>query len=118
VPLLIRLPHRQAAAVHLAPGGQVDLLPTLAHLLGVSAQGSFGRDLMAPGEANVVLRGGSLVLEDTFVDADDEQAYELVSEQPLPDYPAASRLACATRQLRYSNMIVRHNLIRRVRLAP
>jgi lipoteichoic acid synthase len=61
VPLLVRLPAGVGAGGRAEPGGQVDLAPTLAALLGASARDApfFGSDLLAGGAPRVIFPDGS-----------------------------------------------------------
>jgi lipoteichoic acid synthase len=58
VPLLVRLPGGELAGTRPAVGGQLDIFPTLANLLGLPNEGSFylGRDLLTAREGAVALR--------------------------------------------------------------
>lgn len=63
VPLLIRLPHGEAAGVQRVTGGHVDVAPTLLSLLGVDADTSvmLGEDLTRGEDSLVVFRDGSFI---------------------------------------------------------
>ncbi|MDB5099402.1 MAG: sulfatase [Cyanobacteria bacterium RYN_339] len=114
VPLLIRMPGGRGS-VRPAPGGQVDILPTVAHLLGVSVRGTFGRDLLGTAPARVVLRDGSLIEDGTYFDATERRSYKLADGQPV-NTPVREALALAGEHLTYSNAIVKHDLLHRLAL--
>lgn len=61
VPLLIHLPDGKAAGTHDQPAGQLDMAPSLLHLLGISSKPYYmmGNNLFASGGKFVVLRSGA-----------------------------------------------------------
>lgn len=63
VPLLIHLPRASTAVVNSAPAGQLDLTPSLLHLLGISRNPYYlmGNDLFSGQERMVTLRTGAFV---------------------------------------------------------
>jgi len=63
LPLMIRLPDREAAGPRGDVGGHLDITPTLLGLLGVSAEGEalLGRDLTSDVTPLVVFRDGSFI---------------------------------------------------------
>lgn len=61
VPLLIHLPDGQHAAVYDEPAGQLDMAPSLLHLLGITTENYYmmGNNLLSGQERFVVLRSGA-----------------------------------------------------------
>ncbi|WP_414859278.1 LTA synthase family protein [Paenibacillus haidiansis] len=61
VPLLIHLPDGKAAGVYDQPAGQLDMAPSLMHLLGIPSDAYYmmGNNLFASGDKFVVLRSGA-----------------------------------------------------------
>lgn len=61
VPLLIHLPNGTEAGVYDQPAGQLDMAPSLLHLLGISTESyrMMGHNLFGDGERFVVLRSGA-----------------------------------------------------------
>lgn len=85
VPLIIHVPGMQGGINH-TYGGQIDLLPTLLHLLGIDSQNyvHFGTDLLSKEHNNVVtFRNGDYVTRTIY--AIDEKFYDATTGLPLDD---------------------------------
>ncbi|SEM18224.1 lipoteichoic acid synthase [Paenisporosarcina quisquiliarum] len=85
VPLIIHVPGMQGGINH-TYGGQIDLLPTLLHLLGIDSQNyvHFGTDLLSKEHNNVVtFRNGDYVTPTIY--AIDEKFYDATTGLPLDD---------------------------------
>lgn len=61
VPLLVHLPDGKAAGIYDQPAGQLDMAPSILHLLGISTKPYYmmGNNLFADGDKFVVLRSGA-----------------------------------------------------------
>jgi lipoteichoic acid synthase len=118
VPLLIRLPHGQAAGVQRVTGGHVDVAPTLLSLLGVSTDASvmLGEDLTRGEDALVVFRDSS------FVDGTHHWArqvgtiarftcYEVKTGGVVDCDPLRDRHRGALERLKLSDTVIRGDLI-------
>ncbi|MBB3128918.1 phosphoglycerol transferase MdoB-like AlkP superfamily enzyme [Paenibacillus rhizosphaerae] len=68
VPLLVHLPDGEGAGVYDKPAGQLDMAPSLLHLLGISAKSQYmmGNDLFDGQDRFVVLRSGAYTDGKTF----------------------------------------------------
>lgn len=85
VPLIIHVPGMQGGVNH-TYGGQIDLLPTLLHLLGVDSQNyvQFGNDLLSKEHNDVVtFRNGDYVSPTIY--SIDEKFYDATTGLPLED---------------------------------
>lgn len=115
VPLFIRVPGLEGGVNH-EYGGQVDLLPTLLHLLGIDSKNyvQFGTDLLSENHDDLVpFRNGDFVSSTiTSIDGKfyDSKTGELLSEDRLEE---ANRLQeSAEQKLAYSDRIVNGDLLR------
>jgi lipoteichoic acid synthase len=115
VPLFIRVPGMEGGVNH-EFGGQVDLLPTLLHLLGIDSKNyvQFGTDLLSENHDDLVpFRNGDFVSSTiTSIDGKfyDSKTGELVAEDRLEE---ANRLQeSAEQKLAYSDRIVNGDLLR------
>lgn len=84
VPLIIHIPGIGTGGVNDTFGGQVDVLPTVLHLLGVDTQThvQLGQDLLAPERTEIVaFRNGSVVTPDYTVLGNN--VYETSTGAPL-----------------------------------
>jgi lipoteichoic acid synthase len=118
VPLLIRLPHGQAAGVQRVTGGQVDIAPTLLSLLGVGADAGvmLGEDLTRGEDSLVVFRDSS------FVDGTHHlvrqvgriarfTCYEVKTGRVVDCHPLEDRHRAALERLKLSDTVIRGDLI-------
>jgi lipoteichoic acid synthase len=118
VPLLIRLPHGQAAGVQLVTGGHVDVAPTLLSLLGVGADAGvmLGEDLTRGEDSLVVFRDSS------FVDGTHHlvrqvgriarfTCYEVKTGRVVDCHSLEDRHRAALERLKLSDTVIRGDLI-------
>lgn len=111
VPLLIHLPGNAHAGRNLTPAGQVDVLPTLADILGFQAPLTFGQDLLRAHAGYVILADGAFISGNTLVDPSEGKAYDLTTQAPRPFGPFVAKAAEARHDTDYSAEILAHNLI-------
>lgn len=118
VPLLIRLPHGQAAGVQRVTGGHVDVAPTLLSLLGVGAHADvmLGEDLTRGEDSLVVFRDSS------FVDGTHHlvrqvgriarfTCYEVKTGRVVDCHSLKDRHRAALERLKLSDTVIRGDLI-------
>lgn len=110
VPLIIHLPNDQGAGERKIAGGEIDVAPTLANLMGVE-QSFFGlgRDLLNADKGLVVFRDGSYTDGETFYIAEEDRLYDTRSGRPRTPGSSNKRTAART-QLTISDQIVRYDL--------
>lgn len=117
VPLLIHAPGLPAG-VHPVVGGQIDVAPTVANLLGVRMPAAFGRDLLNADAGFAAFRNGSAVDDRLYWHADSQSAWD-TRTGTRHDGPGAARLAArAARELRYSDAVLIHDLVRTGKAKP
>ncbi|MCU6707586.1 LTA synthase family protein [Paenibacillus sp. J5C_2022] len=122
IPLIIRLPGDAEAGTYTAVGGQLDIAPTLLHLLGISSRdtGMIGMPLLTkqpPGERFVAQRYGSWTdgkryyLPSADGLAAGSRCYAVHSGDLLEPQACEPGTAVAEQQLMMSDRIVMNNLI-------
>lgn len=115
VPLFIHVPGMKGGVDH-TYGGQIDLLPTLLHLLGVDTQKyvQLGTDLLSKEHKEIVaFRNGGFATPNYFFVDDkyyDNKTGELLSEDQIPE--AEKIKAEVTEKLSISDKIVNGDLLR------
>lgn len=77
VPLIIHSHGLEAGKVITTTGGQVDILPTLANLLGIDAPYAIGTDLLNTKENIAILRNGSFITGDVYYDSWKDKFFQL-----------------------------------------
>ena len=86
VPLIIHIPGYQKGAEVNTYGGQIDILPTLLHLLGVDTKSfvMMGQDLLSPERKQIVpFRNGDLITPDYSMIG--ENLYYNKTGEPVPE---------------------------------
>ncbi|HEY9724363.1 MAG TPA: LTA synthase family protein, partial [Oscillatoriaceae cyanobacterium] len=118
VPLIIHLPDGRSGRIDKV-GGEVDVAPTLADLLGVNAPilRVAGHNLLAPGPGRAIFRDGTWVNQQviclhTLTAA--REPYDLKTGEPLPYERVAAEDADAQHVLAVSDAIVNGDLSARV----
>ena len=121
VPFFVWLPGDALAREVPAVGGQVDIAPTLLHLLGLPRPGSFLGGALIPGrEAVVALPDGSAVSADTMFVAQGPDIPEGGACFVFPTGAPLGRQACdslaeqARQQIEASQLVLDHDLAERL----
>ncbi len=112
VPLIVRLPGKRLRGERDTPTGQMDIAPTVANLMGLSMKTAFGRDLLNTPEGAVLFRNGSYVEGTSWIDPQQEAAWDLVTGSRI-EY--ADRWIENTninrRRLDFSDRVIESNLL-------
>ncbi|TYS17536.1 LTA synthase family protein [Rossellomorea vietnamensis] len=113
VPLLIHVPGIEGGKMH-QYGGQVDLLPTLMHILGIETKPylQFGTDLLSEDHKQLVpFRNGDFVSSEiTYTDG---KYYDSVTGEEIEGTNSAEKLReTAQKTLDYSDRVVEGDLLR------
>jgi len=112
VPLIIHIPGQEGKTITKV-GGQIDLRPTILHLLGIdtSEDLTFGKDLFAETKRDfVVLRDGSFITEDYIYTKN--VCYDKTTEQPTDMSFCEPFMERAEKELNYSDKIIYGDLLR------
>lgn len=83
VPLIIHYPGLRNGEVESITGGQIDIFPTIANLLGFDTPFAIGKDLLNSKEGYVVLRNGSVITDRYFYDNNVREIFDIKSGKPL-----------------------------------
>lgn len=123
VPLIIHLPRDQGAGTYEQPGGQIDITPTLLHLLGIPENQKYfmGNNMLSnTSDRLVVFRNGCFTDGKIFYVFSSDQVYEHgrcyeisfnKEQQKFDEY--RSLYERAQQQLRISDDVIMGNLIKR-----
>ncbi|MCF6137900.1 LTA synthase family protein [Pseudalkalibacillus berkeleyi] len=113
VPLYIHIPGDGNGKVMDTVGGQVDLRPTIMHLLGIETKNSiqFGSDLFSKERQDfAVLRDGSFITKDHVYT--DNTCYDKETGEPTEKSSCESFKEKAEKELDYSDRIIYGDLLR------
>ncbi|RBW68162.1 LTA synthase family protein [Bacillus taeanensis] len=112
VPLFIHIPGEQGKVFH-TTAGQIDLKPTILHLLGIDTKGTvqFGQDLFSKNrEQLVIFRDGEFVTEELVYT--EGVCYDKSSQTKLPYGNCKETVEIAQKELQLSDQIVHGDLLR------
>ncbi len=118
VPLLIRLPHGEAAGVRSVASGHLDIAPTLLSLLGIADANAvmLGNDLTRDVDSLVVFRDGSFAdgkhyFINRFGPVSNSSCYEAATGRAVDPRALAEQRQEALNRLRISDLILQGDLI-------
>ncbi|KAB7708772.1 sulfatase-like hydrolase/transferase [Bacillus aerolatus] len=112
VPFMIHIPGVKGKVID-SVGGQVDVRPTLLHLLGINTKDDLqlGQDLLSEDHKNLaVFRDGRFVTKD-YVYADNK-CWDKATEQPTDKNYCVPYMEKAATELNYSDRIIYGDLLR------
>ncbi len=114
VPLSIRLPNARVRQQIVGPAGNLDIAPTLLHLLGISAMNRdfLGHNLLDPAPHTVAFRSGAAVDATHYLAPPQDAAAARLcidrrSENAVPLAACATVAAGAVEQLEFSDWLIR-----------
>lgn len=115
VPMIIHFPKDEYKGVNHTYSGQMDLYPTLANLFNLSNKYMFGKDILNTSEEKVVFRNGSFTDGKIFYVSWTNTYYDIKSGKIISETPELKIMKeNALKQLKYSDDILNHNLIKNV----
>lgn len=112
VPLIIHIPGEEGETISTV-GGQIDLKPTMLHLLGIETEGqlNFGHDLFSENHPNLAIFRDGRFVTDKYVFADNT-CFEKDSGSVTGDANCETYYDIVTKELNYSDQIIYGDLIR------
>lgn len=112
IPLIIHLPGDSEAGVNPTVGGQVDLFPTLANLMGLKPEYSLGKDLLNTEKGYAVFRNGNVIDGETVYLKGKDKCYDWTSEAEVPKESFREYIDMAENDLYISDLVTGNNLIK------
>ncbi|MDR1482607.1 MAG: LTA synthase family protein [Synergistaceae bacterium] len=111
VPLVIRLPRGNSAAMKNTPAGQIDIAPSVAAIMGFSIPTAMGQNLLAPGIDNaerlLVFRSGSYIKNGVWIEQGNKTAFDMRTYKETEYSEEMARHASeAAKQLMFSDMLL------------
>ncbi len=117
IPLIFRIPGngQRITGTSDVDTGQMDILPTVSGLMGLDIQTVFGKDLFSEdGKEPVVFRNGSYIINKVFVEPAVGRATNIATGEKMDAAKFAPFTEDAMQRLSYSDLILEHNLIRKI----
>lgn len=123
VPLLMHLPDGDNAGVYLEPAGQIDIAPTVLHLLGISTEPYYlmGSDMLSTTNRMTVLRTGAFANSNLVYIPSEDHFFENGSCYEISTGNKTDINACkpfyekSELELSISDRLITHNLIHKLR---
>ncbi|WP_249436029.1 LTA synthase family protein [Paenibacillus sp. Marseille-Q4541] len=123
VPLLLHLPDDDKAGVYLEPAGQIDITPTVLHLLGISTDQRYlmGSDLLNTKKRMTVLRTGAFAKSDLVYIPSEDHLFENGTCYDTSTGDKTDINACkesyekSEMELSISDKLITYNLINKLR---
>lgn len=109
VPLMMHYPALSEPERVSVTGGQIDILPTVANLMGFDAPYAMGKDLLNCTDGYAVFRNGSLVTEEYLYDGDSKSVFRLDREEEVSRLPYQDEILKRLRELTISDSILKWN---------
>ena len=113
IPLLIRIPGGILPSGEISrPAGLIDLPDTLADLMDLKFRTGFGKNLFGEDESEpVIFRNGSFITGNVFIEPSSRSAREMPEGKVLDYGKYAPMAEEVKKRLRYSDMILEHDLV-------
>jgi lipoteichoic acid synthase len=111
VPLLIHLPGDKRAGLQEKVGGQVDLFPTVANIMGLEPQYCMGSDLLNGEPGFVLQRDGSVTDGKLVYIKRTDECYDMTTGEPVAREKVQPLIDKAEEELHISDVIIKNNLI-------
>ena len=116
VPLMFRIPgSKRMTGISNVDTGQMDILPTVAGLMGLDIQTVFGKDLFAEKyKEPVVFRNGSYIINGIFVEPAVGRATSINTGEKLNSEEFERFTEDARQRLYYNDLILERNLVKNI----
>ncbi|MDS1029621.1 LTA synthase family protein [Bacillota bacterium LX-D] len=111
VPLFIHLPGEKETGIKNINGGQVDILPTVANLLGIQYPYAMGVDLFNAQNNLTIFRSGSFVDGNIRYLPDTKSIYNITTGQVLPLTQYQQQVNFVKEKLLISDQVLEYNLM-------
>ncbi len=114
VPLIIHLPGDALRGPRQTAAGQIDIYPTVANLLGISAPYALGNDLLNTAEGFVCFRNNMWLTDEAIYFGIDQQLFDLESGDRLPMDKYQAEMAKLQETIKVSDLTLEHDLIEQI----
>ena len=98
-------------------GGQIDILPTVLDLMGLSNPYALGESLLNDKPGYVVKRDGTVILEGYYYDNQEKVLYDIESKKAVEDSSVMSIISEKQKELVVSDLILKKDLLKNDKLS-
>ncbi|WP_456049042.1 LTA synthase family protein [Acetivibrio cellulolyticus] len=110
VPLIIHYPGQQKGELISTTGGQIDIMPTVANIMGFDVSYALGKDLVNTKKSYAVLRSGSIITDKYIYFNDTRELYDYNSGDPINIDLYDNELQDLISELNMSDIIISKDL--------
>jgi lipoteichoic acid synthase len=98
-------------------GGQIDILPTVLDLMGLSHPYALGESLLNDKPGYVVKRDGTVIIEGYYYDNQEKVLYDIESKKAVEDSSVMSIISEKQKELVVSDLILKKDLLKNDKLS-
>jgi len=109
VPCIIHYPGLMNGQTISTTGGEIDLFPTIANLMGIEAPYTMGKDLLNAKKGYVVLRSGSVITDSYIYLNNRGKIFDIATGKPLDKRSYDEELNSYLNELYISDLIIEKN---------
>lgn len=114
IPLLIHCPGVKGETIS-TTGGQVDIFPMIANMMGFENYYALGKDLLNTEKGYAVLRNGSVLTDDYYYCSEDDTVYDLRSGEVLDKKAYEDEIQKYQKELQISDIILEKDALRKLK---
>ncbi|MCX7746773.1 MAG: LTA synthase family protein [Clostridia bacterium] len=115
VPLFVMAPGLEKGKVLSTAAGQIDIMPTVANLMGFEAPFALGKDLFNTSTSYAVIKQGSFTTDNYIYISNVNQAFDLKSKQPVGQEVFKKDQERIQKEIDISNMIIEKNAFKKIK---
>ncbi|GAE87061.1 LTA synthase family protein [Acetivibrio straminisolvens] len=114
VPLLIHCPGVEGEIID-TTGGQIDILPMIANMMGFENYYALGKDLLNTQKGYAVLRNGSVLTDEYYYCSEDDTVYDMKTGEVLDKKDYEEEIQKYQKELRISDIILEKDALRKLK---
>jgi phosphoglycerol transferase MdoB-like AlkP superfamily enzyme len=112
VPLIIHYPGLKNGEKVSTTGGQIDILPTIANLMGFEAPYAIGKDLLNTQKGYAVLRNGTVITDDYVFLNDTGETFDIKTGSALKKKDYEKEISSYLEELTISDLIIEKDALK------
>lgn len=114
IPLLIHCPEVEGETID-TTGGQIDVFPMIANMMGFDDYYSVGKDLLNSQKGYAVLRNGSVLTDDYYYNSEDDTVYDIKNGEALDKQSYEDEIRKYQNELKISDIILEKDALRKLK---
>jgi len=114
IPLLIHCPGVEGETIT-TTGGQVDIFPMIANMMGIDNYYAMGKDLLNSQKGYAVLRNGSVLTDSYYYCSEDDTVYDIKNGEVLDKKDYEDEIKEYQKDLRISDIILEKDALRKLK---